>query len=290
MIAVTGATGKLGRLVIEQLLKTVPAGEIVAAVRTPANAADLAARGVVVREADYDRPETLVPAFAGVRRLLLISGSEMGRRAPQHQAVIDAARAVGVGQIVYTSILHADTSPLGLAVEHRATEAALRASGVPHVLLRNGWYSENYLGSIPVVLEHGALPGSAGQGRISAAARADYAAAAAAVLADGADHDGAVFELAGDQAFTLADLAAEIARQSGRPVAYRDLPHQEYRRTLVGFGLPEGVADLVADSDAGAAKGALFDAGGTLGALIGRPTVPISESVAAALQAARVDA
>lgn len=282
MIVVTGATGQLGRLVIEELLKSVPAGGIVAAVRTPAKAADLAARGVVVREADYARPATLASAFAGATKLLLVSSSEVGQRTPQHRAVIEAARAAGVSLLAYTSILHAPTSPLGLAPEHRETEALLAASGVPHVLLRNGWYHENYLGAVPVALQHGVVIGASGNGRVASAARADYAAAAAAVLLrDG--QAGRVYELAGDSAWTGAELAATLARLSGRPVDWRPLSQAEYEGALVGAGLPAPLAALLAQCDAMAAEGALFDDGRQLSTLIGRPTTPLAATIQAAL-------
>ncbi len=283
MIAVTGASGQLGRLVMEGLLARVPAENIVAAVRNPAKVADLAARGVVVRTADYAKPETLDAAFAGVDRLLLISSSEVGGRVPQHRNVIEAARRAGVGLVAYTSILHADTTPLGLGAEHRETEALLRASGLPHVLLRNGWYTENYLASLPAALQHGAFVGCAGQGRIASAARADYAAAAVAVLT-GEGQAGKVYELAGDTAYTLAGLAAEVSRQTGRQIGYADMPQAEFRTVLVGAGLPEPIADLLADSDAGAARGGLFDDGRQLSALIGRATTPLAVMVEAALK------
>lgn len=283
MLVVTGASGQLGRLVIASLLDRVPAGEIVAAVRDPAKVQDLAARGVQVRQADYDRPDTLAAAFAGADKVLLVSSNAVGQRVPQHRAVIDAAKRAGARLIAYTSLLHADTSPLPLAAEHKETEALLRASGVPFVLLRNGWYTENYLGAIKPGLQHGVLLGSAGSGRIASAARADYAAAAAAVLAARDDQAGKVYELAGDDAYTLEDLAAEIARQSGQPLAYRDLPQQEYKGVLLQIGLPEGLAELVSSSDAGAAQGGLFDDGRQLSKLIGRPTTPLAASVGTAL-------
>jgi len=284
MIAITGATGQLGRLVIDALLASVPASQIVAAVRNPAKAADLAAKGVAVREADYSKPATLANAFAGVDKLLLISSSEVGQRAAQHAAVIDAAKAAGVKLIAYTSLLHADSSPLALAAEHVATEAALKASGLPHVLLRNGWYVENYLLALPSALEHGALLGAAGDGRISAASRADYAAAAVAVLTSSSDQTGRVHELAGDASYSLAELAAEIAAQAGKPVVYKNLPEAAYKDVLISVGLPEGFAALLADSDAGAAKGALFDGGMGISALTGKPTVTLKAAVAAALK------
>jgi NAD(P)H dehydrogenase (quinone) len=277
-VAITGATGQLGRLTIAKLKTLLPAGQIVALARSPEKA-DL---GVETRAFDYDRPETLAPALAGVERLLLISSSEVGKRAPQHRAVIEAAKAAGVGEIVYTSLLHADRSPLSLAAEHVETEAALAESGIPHTILRNGWYAENYTGSIPTALQHGALIGAAGAGRVSGAARADYAEAAARVLAEGG-HAGQTYELAADDAWTLADLAAEVSRQSGRDIPYVDLPEAEYAAALVKAGLPEGLAAAIAGWDAGAAQGALFDDGRALSRLIGRPTTPLADVVRAAL-------
>jgi NAD(P)H dehydrogenase (quinone) len=277
MLAVTGATGKLGQLVVAALLQQLPPGKIAALVRAPAMASELAAKGVIVREADYDRPETLGPALAGVDKLLLISGSEIGRRVPQHKAVIDAAKAAGVKLIAYTSLLHADTSSLGLADEHRQTEVLLKESGVPYVLLRNGWYTENYTASIPAALQHGALLGSAGEGRIASATRADYAAAAAAILAASEDQGGRIYELAGDEAYTLAEFAAELSRHSGRDVVYRNLPEADYRAALVGAGFPGPVAAMLAQSDAAAGQGALFDDGHQLSKLIGRPTTKLRD-------------
>ena len=282
MFAVTGATGQLGRLVIDALLKKVPAGEIVAAVRTPAKAADFAARGVVVRQADYGQPETLAAAFTGVDKLLLISGSEVGQREAQHKAVIEAARTAGVSFIAYTSLLHADRSPLGLGVEHRATEALLQASGIPFALLRNGWYSENYAASIAPALAHHAFIGAAGEGRIASAARQDYADAAAEVLTRD-NQAGKVYELAGDDSYTLAQFAAEIAAQSGEKVDYFNLSQQEFAAALKAAGLPEGLAEMLADSDAGAEQGGLFDDSHQLSQLIGRPTTPYQDVIGAAL-------
>ncbi|MFY3742642.1 SDR family oxidoreductase [Anaeromyxobacter sp. Red801] len=283
MIAITAASGHLGHRAVEALLKRVPAAGLVALVRHPERAGDLAALGLQVREGDYDRPETLAPALAGVEKLLFISGSEVGRRVPQHRAVVDAARRAGVRLVAYTSILHADTSRVLLATEHRETEALLRASGVPYVLLRNGWYLENYTEHLAPALAHGAIAGSAGNGRIAAASRADYAEAAAAVLT-GTGHEHRVYELAGTP-FTMADLAAEVSRQAGKPVAYRDLPPAEYRAVLVGAGLPGPYADALVDADLGVARGELDDASGELQRLIGRPSTPLASAVAAALAA-----
>lgn len=282
MVVITGASGQLGRLVIEALLKKLPASEIIAAVRKPESVANFAARGVQVRIADYDKPETLTSAFAGAEKLLLISANEIGRRLPQHAAVIDAAKAAGVKLLAYTSLLHADSSQLGLAAEHKATEALIRSSGLPFVLLRNGWYTENYLASLPAVLAHGAVIGCAGDGRISCAPRADYAEAAAAVLAGG-NHSGRVYELAGDDSFTLAEYAAEIARQSGKPILYKNLSQADYVAALITAGLPAPFAELIADSDTGASKDELFDSSAQLSALIGRPTTSLAGLIKAAL-------
>lgn len=281
-LLITGATGQLGRLVIDQVLATTPPGAVAALARSAATAADLAARGVEVRVGDYDDAGSLERALAGIDRVLLISSNAIGRRTPQHARVIEAARQAGVGLLVYTSLLHADRSPLGLAVEHRETEDAIRASGVPFVILRNGWYSENHTASIPTTLAHGAVFGCAGDGRFSAASRADYAAAAAVALtAEG--HTGRVYELAGDDAYTLADFAAEVARAAGRAVSYRNLLQAEFDAALRAAGLPDAVAAMLAESDTGAAAGALHDDSRQLSALIGRPTTPLATTVATAL-------
>jgi len=282
-LLITGAGGQLGQLAVEQLLNLVPAAQVVATVRNADAGSRLTERGVEVRIADYDRPETLDAALAGIGRMLLVSSNALGQRVAQHRGVIEAAARANVGLLAYTSVLHADTSPLGLAQEHRETEAILRASGLPFVLLRNGWYTENYTASVPAALAHNALLGSAGDGKIASAARVDYAAAAAAVLATDENWSGRVFELAGDHAYTLAEFAREVAQQSGRRVEYANLPEADYKAALLKAGLPEGLAALIADSDAGAANGALFDDGRQLSALIGRPTTPMAASVAAAL-------
>ena len=278
MIAITGATGQLGQLVIEELLKTVPASQIVAIVRNPAKAEALSNQGIVVRQGDYTDQAAFTTALNGVDKLLLISSSEVGQRATQHQNVINAAKAAGVKFIAYTSLLHADTSPLGLHVEHVETEKALAESGVPYALLRNGWYTENYLASAPPALEHGVFIGAAGEGKIASATRADYAAAAAKVVSEDG-HAGNVYELAGDSAWTLSELAAELSKQSGKPVAYQNLSEADFAAALKGVGLPSGLADMLADSDTGASKGGLFDDSRTLSKLIGRPTTTLAESV-----------
>lgn len=281
MIVITGATGKLGQHVIASLLKSVPAANIIAAVRNPAKAADLAARGVQVRQADYNDGASLDAAFKGATKILLISSSEVGQRAQQHQNVIDAAKRAGVSLLAYTSVLRADTSPLGLAAEHVITEAAIRASSLPYTFLRNGWYLENHTEHLAPVLEHGVVLGAAQNGRFSSAARADYAAAAAAVLT--AAQPQAIYELAGDHGFTLAEYAAEVARQSGKAILYKDMPQADFKAALVSVGVPEGFADLLADSDAGAARGGLEDNGKQLSVLIGRPTTSLQDAVKAAL-------
>ncbi|MEC7546811.1 MAG: SDR family oxidoreductase [Pseudomonadota bacterium] len=282
MIAITGASGQLGRLVIDSLLTSVPASELVALVRNPASVSDLKDKGINVRQADYTQPDTLITALQGVDKLLLISSSEVGQRLVQHQNVIEAAKETGVSLLAYTSILHADTSPLGLADEHKATEAALADSGIPHVVLRNGWYSENYMASVPAALELGTLYGCAGAGKISSASRADYASAAAAVLTqDG--QAGTIYELAGDSAYTLAELAAEISVQTGKDIGYVDLPETDFADALLKAGLPASLASLLANSDTGASQGGLYDDSQTLSKLIGRPTTTIAESVKEAL-------
>ena len=283
MYAITGASGKLGRLVVTALLKKVPPNQIVAAVRSPDKASDLAARGVSVRQADYEKPATLATALAGVEKVLLVSGNDLGRRVSQHEAVVQASRVAGVRLVAYTSVLHADSSKLLVADTHRATEAALRASGLAYVLLRNGWYLENYTAGIAAVLASGTLIGCSGEGRISAASRADYADAAAAALTAKDEQRARTYELAGDCAFTRAEFAAELSRQSGRTIAYKNMSEADYRSALIQAGLPEFVANLLSKSDAEAAQGALFDDSHELSRLIGRPTTPLSKAIAAAL-------
>ena len=280
MIAVTGATGQLGRLVIAALKNQASPGEVIALARNPATAQG---PGVPARAADYSQPATLDAALQGIDTLLLVSSSEIGQRTVQHRNVIEAARRAGVGRLVYTSLLHADSSPMSLAAEHVETEAALKASGITYTILRNGWYTENYTGSVGGALAGGAFIGSAGDGRISAATRADFADAAAVVLT-GSGHEGRTYELAGDTSFSLAELAAEISRQTGRALPYVNLPEAEYAATLAGFGLPELLAKGLAAWDVDASRGALFDEGRELSRLIGRPTTSLAEAVAAALK------
>ncbi|PYF80421.1 NAD(P)H dehydrogenase (quinone) [Marinomonas alcarazii] len=281
MILVTGASGQLGRLVIDSLLEKTAASKVIAAVRNPDSVKELAEKGVNVRQADYTDPDTLASAMQGVDKVLLISSSEVGQRVAQHQNVINAAKQANVSLIAYTSILKADTSPLLLAQEHVATENLLAESGVPYVLLRNGWYSENYTMSVAAALEHGVV-GCAGDGKLSTATRADYAEAAATVLLqDG--QAGKVYELAGDNAFTLSEYAEAISKVTGKTVSYQNVPEAEYTKILVGVGLPEGFAAVLADSEAGAAKGGLFSDSKALSTLIGRPTTSIEDSIKAAL-------
>lgn len=283
MIIITAATGKLGRHVVEALLEKVPASEIAVAVRNVEKAEDLAARGVQVRHADYDKPETLRAAFAGADKLLLISSSEIGQRVRQHQAAVGAALEAGVRFIAYTSILHADRSALGLAREHRETEEAIRATGIPHAFLRNGWYIENYSENLASALEHGVMLGSAGEGKIAAATRRDYAEAAVAVLLGTGDPK-ATYELAGEEPFTMRDLAAVVSDGAKKPVTYQDMPAAAYRDALLGFGLPAPIAEMLADCDVGITRGELDDRSGDLRRLIGRPTTPLRAAIAAALR------
>lgn len=282
MIAITGATGQLGQQVIESLLQKTDANNLVALVRNPAKAEALKALGVDVREADYDRPETLVPALKGVEKLLLISANEVGRRVPQHQAVIEAAKAAGVGLLAYTSILKADTSPMLMANEHKVTEALIQDSSIPAVILRNGWYSENYTQSIGAILQVGAVNGAAQDGRFHTATRKDYAEAAAVVLTT-ENQAGKVYELAGDTGFTLAEFADALAKKTGQTIGYNNMKGEEFAALLVQIGLPQLFAEALADSEVQAAEGWLADDSKTLSTLIGRPTTPFSESIAAVL-------
>ncbi|AKL67365.1 SDR family oxidoreductase [Streptomyces goshikiensis] len=281
-IVVTGATGALGRLVVEELLGRVPADRLAVVVRNKEKAADLAERGIDVRIADYDDAESLAGAFRAGDRVLLISGSEVGRRVPQHTAVIEAAKSAGVAQLAYTGILGGPEADFELAAEHKVTEQAILDSGLPYTFLRNGWYHENYTGNLGTVLEHGAVVGSAGAGRVASAARADYAAAAAVVLT-GEGHLGRVYELSGDTAWSLAEYAAEVAAQAGRAVEYTEVPAEAHLSILTGAGLPEGFAALLVDVDAAISRGRLAATGGDLSRLIGRPTTPVSEAIAGAL-------
>ncbi|WP_306189992.1 SDR family oxidoreductase [Streptomyces sp. MK5] len=281
-IVVTGATGHLGRLVVEQLLEKVPAERITAVVRTPEKAADLAGRGVRIAVADYNAPETFDGLFAAGDKVLLISGNEFDKgRVLQHRVVIDAAKAAGVALLAYTSAPGSLTA--ALADDHRDTEEALFASGLPYTLLRNGWYHENYTEQLAPVLEHGAVVQAAGEGRISSASRADYAAAAVAVLT-GEGHENRTYELGGDQAWGFADFAAEVSRQTGKEIGYRPVSVQEYQGILAGAGLPGPLAAILAGVDASIEKGELVVDSGDLSRLTGRPTTPLAEAIAAALE------
>jgi NAD(P)H dehydrogenase (quinone) len=279
--AVTGASGQLGRLAVQELMsRGVPADDIVAVVRTPSKADDLARSGAHVRVADYSRPQTLGAALAGVDRLLLVSSSVPGQRAAHHTNVIEAAKTAGVSRIAYTSILNADDTTNPLAGEHQDSERALRAADVPFTLLRNGWYTENYTGQLGQYLQRGEIVGAAGHGRISAATRQDYAAAAAAALL----HDEAgnrTYELGGP-AFDLAELAGVISEVTGTPVAYRDLPVEEYASRLRDAGLDEENARFVAALDASIAHGDLETSSQDLARLLGRPATPLADVVRAA--------
>jgi NAD(P)H dehydrogenase (quinone) len=283
-IAITGATGHLGQIVVKGLKEKIAAEHIVGLVRSLQKASELGL-GIETRQADFEKSETLESALAGIDTLLLISGSEMGKRPVQHANIIKAAKKNHVKWIIYTSLLHADTSSVSLADEHLATEADLLSSGIPYTLMRNGWYTENYTHAVAGAIASGAFIGSAKDGKISSAARADYAAAAVAVLTT-PGHEGKVYELAGDDAWTLSDLAAETSRQTGKDIAYVDMPETEYASALAGFGLPETLCQAIAGWDVSASNGALFDDGKVLSKLIGRPTTPLSVVVANELEAA----
>lgn len=283
MIAVTGANGQLGQLVIKNLLEKTAATNIVALVRDPQKATALAELGVTVRQADYNQPASLVPALRGVTKLLLISGSEIGKRVPQHQAVIDAARAQGLSLLAYTSLLKADVNPMQLAAEHKATELAIRDAGIPAVILRNGWYTENYTHAVQNNIASGIVMGAAAEGKLHTASRQDYAEAAVAILLAEQPQAGKIYELAGDHGFTLAEFAATVSRLAGKTVHFNNISQAEYTDVLCQSGLPHGLAAIVADCEAQAAKGFLADNSQTLSKLIGRPTTTLEQSLTSIL-------
>ena len=283
MIAITGSTGQLGQLAIKHLREKVSGNEIVALARSVEKANEVLGSDIVARQADYEDPASLKNALQGVKKLLLISSNEVGKRFPQHRNVIDAAKAAGVELLVYTSLLRADTSPLNLAPEHLETEKYLKSSGLPYIILRNGWYSENYTASVPGALQAGAFIGSAGDGKISSAAREDYAEAAVAALT-GQATKGKTYELAGDSAYTLTELASILSEVTGKTIPYQNLPEDEYANILIGAGLPEGLAKGLASWDISASQGALFGKEKALSQLIGRSTTPIRESIQAAIR------
>lgn len=286
MIVVTGATGQLGHQVISHLLERgVPADRIVAAGRDSSGSAEFDASGVEFRRADYDLPETLPAAFEGADKVLLVStpaGAD-AKRIQQHQAVIDAATEAGVSLLAYTSVTNAPTNTMGLARVHRATEQAIAASGLPAVILRNGWYAENHTAAIGNAVQYGALIGSAGNGRMASASRADLAEAAAIILTLD-DQAGKIYDLTGDTAWTLSELAAEVAAQSGVPVTYTDVPAEQYRGILQQAGLPDHVVELIVDADVAISRGALDYVTSDLRTVLGRPTTPMATSVASALK------
>lgn len=281
-IAITGATGQLGNLVIEQLLQLTAAQNIVALVRKIDKAEHFKVQGIEPREFDYDRPETLVPALLGIDKLLLISANEIGRRTPQHQAVIDAAKVAGVPYLAYTSLLRADTSPLGLAQEHRETEKLIQDSGITYTFLRNNWYSENYLAGVAHTIEIGTLFGAAQDGRISSASRIDYAEAAARVLTSTV-HDNQTYELAGSQSFSLSELATLIGQAASKTINYQNLSAEEYTQGLIQASLPAGLVEVIVDADIQTIQGAMYSDSQDLEQLIGRKTTNIQDAIKAAL-------
>ena len=281
-IAITGATGQLGNLVIEQLLQLTAAQNIVALVRKIDKAEHFKVQGIEPREFDYDHHETLVPALLGIDKLLLISANEIGRRTPQHQAVIDAAKVAGVPYLAYTSLLRADTSPLGLAQEHRETEKLIQDSGITYTFLRNNWYSENYLAGVAHTIEIGTLFGAAQDGRISSASRIDYAEAAAKVLTS-TGHENKTYELAGSESFSLSDLATFIGQAVNKDIIYQNLSAEEYTQGLTQAGLPAGLVDVIVDADIQTIQGAMYSDSKDLEQLIGHKTTSIQDAIKAAL-------
>ena len=282
-IAITGATGQLGQLVLQFLLKETAAENIIALVRSPEKAASLQAQGIELRHFDYDQPDTLVPALQGVDKLLLISANEIGRRTPQHKAVIDAAVEAKVLYLAYTSLLRADTSPLGLSQEHRETESLIQASGLTYTFLRNNWYVENYLAAAGHVVETGTLFGAAKDGKINAATRADYAEAAAKVLTS-SGHENKTYELASSDSFTLAQLAETLQQVSGQNVHYQNLTAEDYTQGLLQAGLPAGLVDVIVDADINSIDGAMQSDRKDLEHLLGHPTTSLRSAVEAALK------
>lgn len=274
-IGITGATGQLGQLVVQKLKDKNPDAKLVALVRNPDKAKPL---GIEAKAFDYEQPEALPKALEDIDRLVFISGSEIGKRETQHKNVINAAKQAQVKQIAYTSLLHADTSSMILAPEHLATEKMLQDSGIPHTILRNGWYTENYTAGLKQAVEQGAIIGSAGDGKISSATREDYAEAIAETIIND-DHTGKTYELAGDQTFTMQDLAAEVSKQTGKNIEFVNLPEAEYAQKLQEIGLPEGMAKAFGSLDYSASKNDLHDESGELARLINRPTTSLSQAV-----------
>ena len=277
-IAITGATGQLGKLIIEALLKEIDAPDIIALVRDENKAKDLENKGIELRPFDYDLPETLVPALKGVDKLLLISANEVGRRTPQHKAVVDAAIEAQVPYIAYTSLLRANTNLLALAKEHRETESLIQQSGLQYTLLRNNWYNENYISNIQQVADHGVLYGSALDSKISSASRQDYAEAAAKVLTS-EGHEGKIYELAGSNSFTLYDLAAYVTQASAKSVVYQNISPEDYLAALVSLGLPDGLAQVIVDADVQALNGTLYSDSKDLENILGRKTTSIKDQI-----------
>jgi NAD(P)H dehydrogenase (quinone) len=280
--AVTGATGKLGRLVLDELLQKTDAANVVALARDPSALSDYAAKGVEVRQADYDDPASFDTALAGVDRVLLISGNAVGQRERQHGAVIDAAKKAGVSYLAYTSVLNAQGSKLALAAEHVLTEKLLEASGLNYDVLRMPWYSENYTGALAPSIEHGAIFGATGEGRLSTASRADLAGGSVGALLN--SPGGKVYELAGDRSWTMDEFAAEVGRQAGKPVAYVNQSESDYAKTLESVGLPPPVASMLASTSYLSGFGELYSESKDLSTLSGRPTTPISDTIAEALK------
>ena len=274
-IGITGATGQLGQLVVQKLKDKNPDAKLVALVRNPDKAKPL---GIEAKAFDYEQPEALPKALEDIDRLVFISGSEIGKRETQHKNVINAAKQAQVKQIAYTSLLHADTSSMIIAPEHLATEKMLQDSGIPHTILRNGWYTENYTAGLKQAVEQGAIIGSAGDGKISSATREDYAEAIAETIIND-DHTGKTYELAGDQTFTMQDLAAEVSKQTGKNIEFVNLPEAEYAQKLQEIRLPEGMAKAFASLDYSASKNDLHDESGELARLINRPTTSLSQAV-----------
>lgn len=285
-ILVTGATGALGSKIVQSLLQKAPQAKVIAGARKQDKAAALVAKGAEFRLLDYDRPETVEAAMQGVTRVVLVSGTDVGRRVPQHKAVVDAAKRAGVKLLGYTSILRATESPLLLAQEHRGTEEVLAASGLPHILLRHGWYTENSTNTAPLAVQYGVVQSCAGEGRFSTATRQDYADGDATLILRDGHAPGQRYELAGSSSWSKGEYADLLSRKSGKPVKYQSMNQADFAAALMAVGLPEPIAKIVSDSDAGAASGWLQDDSRTLEKVIGRPTTPLEKVVDETLAAA----
>ncbi|WP_139488824.1 SDR family oxidoreductase [Brevibacillus dissolubilis] len=277
-LLVTGATGKLGSKVVEALLKTVPTSQLAVSVRNPEKAEHLRAQGVEVRHGDFDHPETLDAAFAGIDRLLIISADgDNETRIRQHTHAVEAAARAKVGFIAYTSLGNATESQLFLAATHQATEAAILKTGIPYSFLRNNWYLENETASIQAVMAGAPWLTSAGSGKVGWAPRQDYAEAAAAVLA-GDGHENTTYELSGPL-LTQEELASALGTVLGKEVSVQQVDDATYADVMKGAGVPDFVIPILVAIQQGIREGSLEIESNDFEKLLGRPVTPINEAL-----------